>query len=255
MSGSPLSVLALVDLDGTCFQSRSRCPDGCELTPMAVDRAGAPRSFATLRQRHLLELLLREAEVVPVTGRDSDALRRVHAPFRHHAITSFGGVILTPAGTPDREWEERTAAAVAEYGGALAELNARMTELARSRGRAVRARVVRDHGLPLYLSVKRGAEPAGAVRALARAAVEARMLPDGWRIHLNGGELALLPPFLAKEHAVRWLLERLAGRDTLTVGVGDSRSDAPFLAICDYAIVPRGTQLATILQEADAYAV
>ena len=31
--------------------------------------------------------------------------------------------------------------------------------------------------------------------------------------------------------------------EILTLGMGDSRSDGPFLALCDYAITPRHSQL------------
>jgi hypothetical protein len=38
--------------------------------------------------------------------------------------------------------------------------------------------------------------------------------------------------------------------EIVTFGMGDSRSDARFMADCDYAIVPRGTQLSGFTVEA-----
>jgi predicted mannosyl-3-phosphoglycerate phosphatase (HAD superfamily) len=53
-----------------------------------------------------------------------------------------------------------------------------------------------------------------------------------------------VPRFLGKEQAVRHVLGRHVGPGpVLTLGVGDSHSDAPFLSLCDFALLPRGCQL------------
>ena len=54
-----------------------------------------------------------------------------------------------------------------------------------------------------------------------------------------------------KSHAVAYVTELLRAEHgpILTFGIGDSRSDARFMAACDYAIVPRGTQLAGVALE------
>jgi predicted mannosyl-3-phosphoglycerate phosphatase (HAD superfamily) len=44
---------------------------------------------------------------------------------------------------------------------------------------------------------------------------------------------------------VQYLLDhyRRQHPEILTFGAGDSRTDAPFLALCDYALIPKNTQL------------
>jgi predicted mannosyl-3-phosphoglycerate phosphatase (HAD superfamily) len=65
-------------------------------------------------------------------------------------------------------------------------------------------------------------------------------------IHRNGNNLAILPNALDKSHAVAYVSEKLRQEhgEILTFGMGDSRSDARFMAACDYAIVPGRSQLA-----------
>ncbi len=71
-------------------------------------------------------------------------------------------------------------------------------------------------------------------------------------IQRKGNNLAILPNALNKAHAVAHVTARLRAEhgDILTFGMGDSRSDARFMAACDDAIVPRGTQLAGLALDA-----
>ena len=65
-------------------------------------------------------------------------------------------------------------------------------------------------------------------------------------MHRNGNNAAFLPPFLGKEHAVAYLLPELRRRhpDAPVIGIGDSLTDAPFMQLCDFAMMPAGSQLA-----------
>lgn len=245
-------VLVLSDLDDTLFQTRRKCPEGCTLLPVAYNREGEALSFATARQRRLFDWLIARAAFVPVTGRNTAALARVDLPFGGYAITSFGGVIRTPQGGVDAGWREQVAVHAAAHPPVLEALRGAALARAVRDGADVRATVVCDGGMPLYLSLKHNA---GAAPALASFVAEfADALPAGWRVHLNGNNAACLPPWLAKEHAVRHFLEHVAPPDAVTIGFGDSHSDAPFLALCDYALVPAGTQLGRHLCAVQAYA-
>lgn len=247
-----VSVLVLGDLDDTLFQTRRKCPEGCELFPVAYGRDGEALSFATARQRRLVEWLLAHASFVPVTGRNADAVARVDLPFGGYAITSFGGVILTPEGACDTGWREIVGAHAAGLPPVLEELRRAALARAAREGADVRATVVSDQGMPLYLSLKHNAGSAAALAPFV--ACFADELPAGWRVHLNDNNAACLPPWLAKEHAVRHFLRHLAPPDAVTFGFGDSHSDAPFLALCDYALVPAGTQLGRHLHTVQPYA-
>ena len=238
--------LLLVDLDDTLFRSRRKTLDDAA-EPVAWGSDGAPVSFMTGRQRAFLEWLSRDAVLVPVTGRNAAALGRVRLSFADHAICSFGGVILRPDGSCEPRWhariEEHTAQALPLLEALLEGLRPELARL------DIRARKVVDQGLELYLSMKHNAADAGALATLVP--VIERQLPQSWRVALNDNNLAVLPGHLGKEQAVAWFLQELAPPHSFVLGAGDSHSDAPFLAVCDYVLTPTQSQLGARMLEGD----
>jgi hypothetical protein len=85
---------------------------------------------------------------------------------------------------------------------------------------------------------------ANALNRVVDAVVGA--LPAGWTDHRNDNNIALLPPWLGKQNAVAHVLPRLRARfpDARLIGIGDSLTDAPFMRICDFAMLPTHSQLA-----------
>ena len=132
----------------------------------------------------------------------------------------------------------------------LNELAALIDAWAERTGFGGRARLIEDFATPFYLVVKDPDKIASRLEPIEREVV-APWIAEGNReyfIHRNGNNLAILPKALDKANAVAWVtaLLRAEHGDIVTFGMGDSRSDAPFMAACDYAIVPRATQLARI---------
>ncbi|CCG42705.1 HAD family hydrolase [Magnetospirillum molischianum] len=235
--------VVFVDLDDTLFQTQRKNPHADRLA--AVDRDGNPLSFRCGRQEAFLDWLAKDALVVPVTGRSIDAFLRVTLPLGMRAICSFGGVILDADGKPEPEWHGRMADAA---GGTEAVMEGLLGTVAAAADHRVdvRHRIIRDAGLPLYISVKHNAVDGGDMARLATAVSPA--VPEGWTIHLNGNNMALLPPFLGKAPAVAFFLERfVGGGPVLTVGVGDSLTDVGFMELCDYAVAPSKSQIVSVL--------
>lgn len=236
--------IVFVDLDDTLFQTQRKNPQADRLA--AVDRDGNPLSFRCGRQEAFLDWLAKDALVIPVTGRSVDAFLRVTLPLGGRAICSFGGVILDAEGSPEPEWHGRMAAAAREMEALMEGLLGTVAETAATHRVDVRHRIIRDAGLPLYVSVKHNAGDGGETARLATAVYPA--VPEGWTIHLNGNNMALLPPFLGKAAAVAFFLERFVGDGpVLTVGVGDSLTDIGFMGLCDYAVAPAKSQIVSFL--------
>jgi hydroxymethylpyrimidine pyrophosphatase-like HAD family hydrolase len=245
-------VIALVDLDDTLFQTRRKCPPGMTdeaLTPLGFARDGSALSFATPQQMSFLRWLSETTHLVPVTARSLDALRRVRLDHRA-AICAHGGVILDEAGEPDRGWEERMAGAAERHAPALHAFTAAIAEEAKQARQPIAVRVLAEGDLPLYVLAKHAEADSDALHAVVEAALPA--FPPGWTHHRNGNNVALLPPHLGKAHAVAHLLPGLRGRfpDAAVIGIGDSRTDAPFMALCDFAMLPASSQLAVSLFDA-----
>ena len=238
--------IALVDLDDTLFQTLRKCPDDVpahRLTPLGFASDGAALSYATPRQMAFLGWLAETTLLVPVTARSLDALRRVRIPFAA-AVCAHGGVVLDEAGATDLGWAARMAECARGDADALTLLAEAIATHARQTGVALRVRVLTEGGVPLYVLAKHQDADAAALHATVDAAVPA--LPPGWTDHRNGNNVALMPPWLGKAHAVAHILPplRAAHPDAPVIGIGDSLTDAPFMRLCDFAMLPTRSQLA-----------
>ena len=244
-----MRVVVFLDLDGTVFQTRPKCPPGEPARPAAYARDGSPLSFITDRQRAVLDLLGR-GTVIPTTARSLDAFRRVDLPFAHAAILDFGGVVLAPGGALDEAWDAVVRPRLRETAADLAAARAAAEVVSAKLGLGVTARVITDFDLPLYLVVK---HPGGDASRLEPVREALRDVSARFGLHVNDNNLSLVPACLGKERAVRHVLATyFADEPVATVGVGDGFSDAAFLGLCDFAAVPRGSQLGERLGERPA---
>jgi hypothetical protein len=243
-----MQTFVFLDLDDTILQTRPKCPADEPIQPAAHGRDGQPLSFITDRQRTLLDLFA-SATVIPTTARNRDAYRRVRLPFTDHAILDFGGVILRPDGTPDPAWDAVVRPQTRAIGQDLLAILKDVQAFIAAHNLGLNARLIADFDMPLYLVLK---HPGGDCEALhtVRHGHWANTDADRFFVHLTGNNLSLVPRFLGKERAVRHVLDHLlpAG-PRLVLGAGDSFTDAPFLGLCDFALLPRHSQLLTRLLE------
>jgi len=252
-----LKKFLFADLDDTLFQTFEKCGplNGADLLePAAYYKDGSICSYTTRAQRAFFAFVQDGMTVIPTTARDADGLKRVHLPFASYAIINYGGVVLRPDGTPDQPWLERTRAAMHAALPGLQDLARHLDAWCDRSGYGGRVRTIEDFATPFFLVVK---DPDKRHERLATVEQEV-VLPwladghDDYCVHRNGNNLAILPKALDKANAVAYVTELLRAEhgDIVTFGMGDSRSDARFMAACDYAIVPRATQLARLTVEA-----
>jgi hypothetical protein len=236
-------VVALVDLDDTLFQTLGKCRPGDELTPAALDRQGRPLSFMGRHQRILMEVLLAQAIVVPVTARDLESYARTRLTFHHGAIVSYGGLILAPSGQVDARWLAIIRPQAQAASKLLNDALAFCQELIKRENFKARARLVADLGLTFYLIAKTQPDQLDELAQLAQWLKE--RFPA--KVYLNGNNLAFLPPWLDKAPAAQYFLENhlpKAPWEYLLLGLGDSLSDLGFVSLCDFIVTPSQGQLA-----------
>ncbi|GDY08129.1 hypothetical protein LBMAG52_16150 [Planctomycetia bacterium] len=234
-----------LDLDDTIFQTRGKCSpnEKSTLIPAAFHRDGSPLSYMSARQRHLFEWLSASATVIPVTARSESAFRRVRLPFGHGAILDFGGVVLLPDGRLDEEWDQKIRPIVMPLGDDLARIQSAWQATSDARSLGARVRIISDFDLPLYVVAK---HPDGNVAALMQLLQEhvSPTLGERFFVHFNDNNLSVVPRCLGKQRAVKYVMERCSNDESvLTLGLGDSLSDMAFLTICDFAMIPRNSQL------------
>lgn len=229
------------DLDDSLLQTAAKCRSGTAAVA-AHDRHGQPLSYHTAEQLDLLALF-RDATIVPVTGRNREALERVVSPvFRSVRITSHGALVLDAAGRLLPDWASQLDPAVQLWAPRLEEALAQTRRIIARTGWTLRARLIEDAGRPVYVSIKGEAAELDALAApLAPLWIEGTL-------HRNGHNLALLPPFADKAAAVYHVMRTWPAtpRPPLFIGLGDSLTDLPFLRLCHFAMTPRDTQIQTL---------
>jgi len=238
-----MKLFVFLDLDDSIFQTRRKCPSGEPLLPAAVDREGAPNSWMTMRQRALFDLLQSNGTIIPTTARNWSAFRRVQLPFEHAAILNFGGVVLLPDGRVDDRWDANIRPQAMARREPLQRAFEDVSGFVSEQFPGIYARIIEDFDMPLYLVIKQREPRNEALRIVASSGI----LPSGpeWLMHYNDNNLSLVPHFLCKEHAVRYVMNHHLGDEPVwTLGIGDSLSDAPFMSLCDHALIPAGSQLA-----------
>lgn len=244
-----------VDLDDTLFQSSSKCVPKLDLRPAAYLNDGLACSFTTQRQREFFELMHREMTMIPATARNRDALGRVSLPFNSYSIIDYGGIVLEPDGSVDPIWIEIMRTRMASEVDGLKEVTQVIDGYSKSAGLQGRARLIEDFEIPFYVVLKDPEKNAKHLEQVEREALRPwlanTVMGERFSIHRNGNNLAVLPKALNKARAVAHVRQRLVAEhgEIMTLGMGDSKSDASFMLACDYAIIPSGTQLAALTLE------
>lgn len=234
-------IVIFLDLDDTILQTAPKCPPGEPVTPAAVDRAGRALSFMTRAQQRLLQLWLEQGTVIPVTGRTDDALARVHIAFTSWRITHHGAVIRQPDGVLPTWWYTQVRPLLVAAQPLLWSLAARLNNDAAAGGYRVSSHSV-DEWLS-YISIKSNNDE-DAAPARVRAHLQKIGLPPELALHCNGNNLAITVKGAQKQDAVQRVAAELAQEEPLlTIGVGDSLTDIPFLQVCDFAMTPRNSQI------------
>lgn len=241
-----LHKVLFVDLDDTLFCSDRKHPPTPRCVPLAFLKDGQPISYASAAQQSVLHMLQQEMEVVPVTARNLNAFSRVRIDFRSAAILNYGGTVLDAQGQIDAVWLERSQRESAGTLAALSALEQRLLEHCRSAALALSVRTISDHGVAFYIVIKSPTSQLQDIEAVAAYCATLCEEFAGFRLHRNGNNVALLPPWLDKGHAVAWVKQSLAQRhpDLVTFGMGDSLVDLAFMNECQYMIVPTASQIA-----------
>lgn len=230
------SVISLCDLDDSLFQSARKAGNSEGAIPVVRSSSGREIAFQTREQQALSAWLFATSRVIPTTGRSSKWVSRVDLPFADYAICSFGGIILTPEGKPEPRWYSHIENQCRLHQAEMEALAAFCRDTVQSLGFDVRVKISTDQGLPLSISLKHNKRDETETAQLA--AVIKEHLPPQWWMHLNGRNMAVCPPFLGKDIAVKWFLAELAGPHDLVVSLGDSLSDLVYMTLSDFALVP-----------------
>lgn len=236
-----------LDLDDTIFHSERKCDSTQPLTPMAFRKDQSPVSYSNPKQLALLDLFQREMRIIPTTARNLDAFRRVAINFSESAILDHGAIIVDTQGEPDETWYDIVKQQLQTVHAELLHVQATLSAYAQTHEPQLNIRMIGDFDLMIYVLIKHQDHDNSALTQVLKQCIEPllKTLSNGFYIHINDNNLAILPNCIGKHHAVAYYLQQLKKQydAPMTWGMGDSHSDADFMALCDYAIIPGGSQL------------
>ena len=238
-------IVFLCDLDDTLFSTQKKITNRDKQTLMSTLANGDPSGYATSRQMRLINLMLEGSEehlFVPVTARSLDAYERVNLDAKV-AILAQGGIILRN-GVKDEVW----AAKIKENARQQDSIKDVLEDII-SLDKKWRHWPLCDDDVKLYYIIKHEESDIAAVETLYKLLKGA--VPEGLSVHQNGNNIAIVPNWLSKKSSVDYLLKEIRQEkpDALTIGLGDSQSDLPFMMSCDYAVFPTQSQVANTVKE------
>ena len=245
-----MSLRLFTDIDDTWMSTSRKVTPDRRATIGATKPDGRPGSFMSPVQAELYRILSAAADSrIPVTARSPESLHRVRLDFTGGAIVDFGATLLDAEGQIDEGWRAQmlALAEAQETARVLDELQGRV--LAHKFG--VKPEQRATAGVPAFVNFR--GDPGGAGRV--RVVVEAELYEMGQRaavyLHVTDRDVAVLPKFITKGHAVRHLVEQRGWSEDLLLGCGDSLSDCSFLADMSFALLPKNTRaLSTLVQAA-----
>lgn len=246
---------ALMDLDDTLFQTQRKIDawqlptsEQNKLICASVNKQGEPLSFMTQRQAAMVNWLLACTELIAVTARDTQEIKRVKLPFNSWQVLTHGAVILSPDGRPLPGWQAQMHCQLSTQQDNLTRAVDIIEQANQNYGQALKLAIHSDtflgQDLIIYLAIKHQQKDHQALADLSqRLPTLLGNLADDFYIHINANNLAILPHCIHKRHAVQYLLTEHLDTSRPSFGFGDSLADLPFLQLLDWYGTPNHGQL------------
>ena len=236
-----MPIVFFSDIDDTLIQTQKKCLNEVKLTTNAVDANGQPSSFSTPAQQQLINMC-NEHIFIPVTGRNKAALDRVSISTNGFQVIDHGAIVLNEKGDMDEQWATILTEQSLDWHNILEDHLKQVQHIVAKKSLALRCRIIFDFGFACYISIK--GNPLDLVK-LDEICQNFCAIADNARVHTNGDNMALLPPFACKKLAVNYLKQNYLtiNSETLFIGLGDSNSDLPFMQECHFQMIPPKSQI------------
>ena len=238
-----MKTIIFSDIDDTLISTKSKCTEGALLEVGGTDKLGQPLSYTTQHQRWLIELFSGH-DLIPVTGRNKAALDRVNIPFESFKVIDHGAIIIDENDELMPDWAAIIEGYIPKWQPILEQYNADINALIERDGLQIRCHIISDYGYPCYVSIKSETEDLALLDLFAESFCA---LGDNARAHVNGHNMALMPPYTCKKASVEFLQQHYLAEakddDVFFLGAGDSSSDLPYMNTCDFSLIPQRSQI------------
>jgi len=231
------NILLFIDLDDTIFQTKEKNPVATIQVTFAPN--SNKNSYMTESQHLFFELFnqSKNVKIIPTTARD---FRQYHNTFfsqklqSETAILYFSGIIIDE-GIEDEEWTAKIQKAFSQLKISIKQVLDNVQKIIEKNPQFSIYNV--DN---FYITIKANVDCPENLRESIFSQIRT-LKTEEYFIHENGRQISLVPLFLDKYHAVNYLINKY--KPKLTLGMGDSLSDLPFMQDCDFMILPKNSQI------------
>jgi len=240
-------IIVFTDIDDTLIYTKGKCDKNTHLSVAALDKDLVPRSFISKKIESLIAMFVSSnAGIIPVTGRNSEIFERVTLKSlkANYKIVSHGAIVLDQNNKIVPEWSMKLKNKfnVQSWGIILSELKNECLKIISTLHIPATCEIVFDHNIPCYLCIK--CTDKIPYNTAFKNILEIIQPDNKLTIHINGRNMAFLPPYTSKKKAVEFLLDIMnVGNDDLTISLGDSLTDLPFMNLTDMAVYPTTSQI------------
>ncbi|MDO4895719.1 MAG: hypothetical protein Q3971_00030 [Moraxella sp.] len=247
---TPIKPYTLMDLDDTLFQTKRKLTDiNQPLITASHNKQDKPLSFFTRKQAHFFYWLHAHTTLIPVTARDRAEFARVKLPFDNLKVLTHGAVILDKENKPLPAWEKHIATPLSALQSTLYTTLSTLQDLGDDFIITPHSDEFMGTDLMIYLAIKHRQKDHKTLSRLANKLMTMPNIEQDFYVHINANNLAILPHFIHKRHAVAFLKSHYLPNTTPMFGFGDSLADLPFLSLLDWYGTPNRGQLHNLIQQ------
>lgn len=243
-------MIIFTDIDDTIMQTKRKIPD-MELEHCIVgahDRNDIPLSYIDPKRQKMLKELFDQNITIPVTARSRSAFEKLKISFKSQVILNSGATILDYEKNDYPEWNEliREKSIALQQDSFFNEIKNRMEHS--DLKEHITINIKQDNGLSLYLNIKfNDADETMVGTDKIKQKITEEFKLENFYFFQTCKELAVLPYFIKKELAVKYLIDKFYPNDLL-LGVGDHRNDFPFMSLCTFMMAPNDSMLTNFLK-------
>jgi len=237
-----------LDLDDTVFQTARKCVSIKGALPASYNLSGDVSSYFLPKQHCLLQELSKQWRIIPTTARTLASYARVNLGINCYdgAILNHGATILCAAEKEDLLWRSEIESSLRHLSPLLFQIKQNINTYLSTKNMPMQVRITTELNLDYYIEVRHLQKNAIQLQKLLSDYINPLLLEyKDFQVYLNNNSLTILPLCVNKSHAVEYKIESLEKQygEILTMGVGDSLSDLPFMGLCDYIMTPKNTQI------------
>lgn len=237
-------MIIFTDIDDTLMQTSRKIKQKSTAIPGAIGNDGQHSSFMDKSRKNLLDKLLTQEVCIPVTARNQKSFDNLLIKFKHEAVLNFGATIINLDKSVDMKWAN-SISIKSDY------LNQKeiFFQLKKELNSLLDDFIVKisfDHGIYNYMNFRNENFDIKKILNLEKNITDFLIKNDythSFYIYKTDRDLALIPSFIKKEHAVQYLLEQRYSNKELSIGIGDHKNDLSFMSCCDFIMVPTDSSL------------